>query len=105
MHVISVVSDIMRLSVAQVSPMTPGSPMHPLGSTMSMHHHQQRIETVADWSAVAKKYRVLVGKEEPSRSTPTVQTTEVVETNELQQQQAGAQPQQAPPSATTVIPL
>ena len=54
----------MRLSVAQVSPMTPGSPLHPLGSTMSMHH-QQRIETVADWTLISKKYRVLVGREEP----------------------------------------
>jgi hypothetical protein len=56
----------MRLSVAQVSPMTPGTPLHPLGSTMSTMHHQQRIETVADWTLISKKYRVLIGREEPA---------------------------------------
>ncbi|CAG7732427.1 unnamed protein product [Allacma fusca] len=58
------VSDIMRLSVAQVSPMTPGSPLNALGSNASMAA-KSRIETVVDWAVIAKKYRVLVGKEEP----------------------------------------
>ncbi|ODM93658.1 Ankyrin-3 [Orchesella cincta] len=61
------VSDIMRLSVAQVSPMVPGTPLHGgggVGSTLSVGT-QQRIETVTDWPLIAKKYRLLVGKEEP----------------------------------------
>lgn len=57
----------MRLSVAQVSPMVPGTPMHhgqAAGSTLSVGN-QQRIETVTDWPLISKKYRLLVGKEEP----------------------------------------
>jgi hypothetical protein len=63
----------MRLSVAQVSPMVPGSPLG-LGSTLSVGS-QQRIETVTDWPLIAKKYRVLVGKAEPHMPTeePQVQ--------------------------------
>jgi hypothetical protein len=53
----------MRLSVAQVSPMGPGSPLQAFGSSLSIGN-QQRIETVTDWPMIAKKYRVLVGKEE-----------------------------------------
>jgi len=55
----------MRLSVAQVSPMAPGSPLHPFGSSISIGSHQ-RIETVTDWPLISKKYRTLVGKDEPS---------------------------------------
>lgn len=101
---ILLVSDIMRLSVANVSPMTPGSPLHPLGSTISMHQHQQRIETVADWALVAKKYRVLVGKEEPSHISPTIQSAEGA-TNEnafgggTEQQQ----PTQGTPTASATV--
>lgn len=59
------VSDIMRLSVAQVSPMGgPGSPLQAFGSSLSIGN-QQRIETVTDWPMIARKYRVLVGKEDP----------------------------------------
>ncbi len=54
----------MRLSVAQVSPMGPGSPLQAFGSSLSIGN-QQRIETVTDWPMIARKYRVLVGKEEP----------------------------------------
>lgn len=62
----------MRLSVAQVSPMVPGTPMHggaQAGSTLSVST-QQRIETVTDWPLIAKKYRQLVGKEEPVTEEP-----------------------------------
>lgn len=62
----------MRLSVAQVSPMVPGTPMHggaAGGSTLSVGT-QQRIETVTDWPLIAKKYRLLVGKEEPVTEEP-----------------------------------
>lgn len=58
----------MRLSVAQVSPMGPGSALQAFGSTLSVGS-QQRIETVTDWPLIAKKYRVLVGKEEPHMIT------------------------------------
>lgn len=54
----------MRLSLAQVSPMGPGSPLAGFGSSLSMGN-QQRIETVTDWPMIAKKYRILVGKEDP----------------------------------------
>lgn len=63
----------MRLSVAQVSPMVPGTPMHhgtnAIGSTLSVGT-QQRIETVTDWPLISKKYRLLVGKEEPVIDEP-----------------------------------
>lgn len=65
----------MRLSVAQVSPMVPGTPHGTtgIGSTLSVGS-QQRIETVTDWPLISKKYRLLVGKEEPVVEEPPSET-------------------------------
>jgi len=70
--------------VAQVSPMGPGTPLTALGSTLSVGQ-QQRIETVTDWPLIAKKYRILVGKEEPHQPVPEEPAAPVGSTVNVQQ--------------------